>query len=267
MSHDGLASSSEATRPRLGLARSGVVWAIVIAWLLAIVAESTGRGHLLHHDALAHSHLPWLAVFGLFLLAWQVMIAAMMLPSSLPLIRLFNRVAAGQPRPMQSKLAFLGGYAVVWSAFGAAAMVGDLQLHHLVEHWTWLAERPQVIAGSVLIMAGAFQFSSLKDRCLSVCRSPGLYIMQYYRRGVRAALNIGVRHGLFCMGCCWALMLVGFAAGVANLWWMVALTAVMVFEKTGPSGDRAVKPIGLGLIGLGLLVLFVPAIADVLSAG
>jgi predicted metal-binding membrane protein len=91
--------------------------------------------------------------------------------------------------------------------------------------------------------------------------------MQYYRRGVRAALNIGVRHGLFCMGCCWALMLVGFAAGVANLWWMAALTAVMVFEKTAPGGDRAVKPIGLGLIGLGMLVLFVPPVAGVLSSG
>jgi predicted metal-binding membrane protein len=168
---------------------------------------------------------------------------------------------------MQSKLAFLGGYAVVWSVFGVAAMVGDLQLHELVERWPWLDEHHQVIAGSVLVMAGAFQFSSLKDRCLTVCRSPGLYIMQYYRRGVRAALNIGVRHGLFCMGCCWALMLVGFAAGVANLWWMAALTAVMVFEKTAPGGDRAVKPIGLGLIGLGMLVLFVPPVAGVLSSG
>ena len=261
------ASSSQATRPRPGLLRSGVIWAIAIAWLLAIVAEATGRGHLLHHDALAHSHLPLWVVLGLFLLAWQAMIAAMMLPSSLPLIRLFNRVAAGQPRPVPSKLAFLGGYAAVWSVFGVVAMVGDLQLHHLVERWPWLDEHPQVIAGSVLIMAGAFQFSSLKDRCLTVCRSPGLYIMQYYRRGVRAALNIGVRHGLFCMGCCWALMLVGFAAGVANLWWMAVLIVVMVFEKTVLGGDRAVKPIGLGLIGLGMLVLFVPPVAGVLSSG
>ena len=239
-----VASSSEAARRRPGPLRSWVGWAIAIAWLLAIVAEATGRGHLLHHDALAHSGLPLWAVLGLFLLAWQVMIAAMMLPSSLPMIRLFNRVAAGQPHPVPSKFAFLAGYAALWSVFGLFAMVGDLQLHELVERWPWLEEHHQVIAGSVLIMAGAFQFSGLKDRCLSVCRSPGLYIMQYYRRGVRAALNIGVRHGLFCMGCCWALMLVGFAAGAANLWWMFALTAVMVYEKTGPGGDRAVKPIG-----------------------
>ena len=262
----GVTPATQAIRPGPGLLRSGVAWAIAVAWLLAIVAEATGRGHLLHHDALAHSGLPLWAILGLFLLAWQVMIAAMMLPSSLPLIRLFNRVAAAQPRPMRSKLAFLGGYAVVWSAFGLVAMVGDLQLHELVERWPWLDEHHQIIAGGVLIMAGAFQFSSLKDRCLSVCRSPGLYIMQYYRRGVRPALNLGVRHGLFCMGCCWALMLVGFAAGVANLWWMVALTAVMVFEKTGRGGSRAVKPIGVGLIGLGLLVLFVPAVAGVLGS-
>jgi predicted metal-binding membrane protein len=262
----GAGPTTQAIRPQPGLLRSGVVWAIAIAWLLAIVAEATGRGHLLHHDALAHSGLPLGAILGLFLLAWQVMIAAMMLPSSLPLIRLFNRVVAAQPRPMRSKLAFLGGYAVVWSAFGLVAMVGDLQLHELVEDWHWLDEHHQIIAGGVLITAGAFQFSSLKDRCLSVCRSPGLYIMQYYRRGVRPALNLGLRHGLFCMGCCWALMLVGFAAGVANLWWMVALTAVMVFEKTGRGGSRAVKPIGIGLIGLGLLVLFVPVVAGVLGS-
>ena len=261
----GAASAGEATRPRPELLRSAVVWAIAVAWLLAIVAEATGRGELIHHDALSHSHLPLLAVLGLFLLAWQVMIAAMMLPSSLPLIRLFNRAASAQPHPIPSKLAFLGGYAALWSAFGVVALVGDLQLHHLVHHWPWLEEHPQVIAGSVLIMAGAFQFSSLKDRCLRVCRMPGLYLLQHYRRGVGAALGIGVRHGLFCMGCCWALMLVGFAAGVANLWWMVALTAVMVFEKTGPGGDRAVKPIGIGLLGLGMLVLFIPAVAGVLG--
>ena len=108
-----MTGAAQTIQARPGLLRSGVVWAIAIAWLLAIVAEATGRGHLLHHDALAHSGLPLWAILGLFLVAWQVMIAAMMLPSSLPLIRLFNRVAAAQPRSTRSKLAFLGGYALV----------------------------------------------------------------------------------------------------------------------------------------------------------
>jgi predicted metal-binding membrane protein len=107
----------------------------------------------------------------------------------------------------------------------------------------------------VLVLAGGFQFSKLKDRCLTVCRSPGGYLRQHYRRGAAAAFRLGAGHGVFCVGCCWALMLVAFAAGVASLWWMAALTAVMVFEKTGRGGRRGVRPIGVGLIALGLLML------------
>jgi predicted metal-binding membrane protein len=227
--------------------------AIAAAWAVAVAAEASGR--TLHHDALAGSGLPSWAALGLFLLAWQLMIAAMMLPSSLPLVRLFSRAGANQPRPLRAKAAFLGGYAVVWTAFGAAAFLGDLGVHRLVERWAWLAARPALLGGAVLLLAGAFQFSSLKDRCLTVCRHPAGYLLQHYRRGAAAAFRLGAGHGVFCVGCCWALMLVAFAAGVANLWWMAALTAVMVFEKTGRGARRGVRPIGLALIGLGILML------------
>jgi predicted metal-binding membrane protein len=144
---------------------------------------------------------------------------------------------------------------VVWTSFGAAAFLADLGVHRLVERSAWLATRPALIGGAVLLLAGAFQFSKLKDRCLAVCRHPAGYLLQHYRRGTGAAFRLGAGHGVFCVGCCWALMLVAFAAGVANLWWMAALTAVMVFEKTGRGGRRGVRPIGLGLIVLGLLML------------
>jgi predicted metal-binding membrane protein len=231
-----------------------LVWAIAAAWAVAVAAEMTGRGQLLHHDALAGGGLPPWAALGLFLLAWQLMIVAMMLPSSLPLIRLFDRVAANQPRPLRAKAAFLGGYAGVWTGFGAAAFLGDLAIHLLVDRWEWLAARPSLIGGAVLLLAGGFQFSNLKDRCLRVCRHPGGYLLQHYRRGTSAAFRLGVGHGVFCLGCCWALMLVAFAAGVVTLWWMAALTAVMVFEKTGQGGRRGVRPIGVGLIVLGLML-------------
>jgi hypothetical protein len=154
---------------------------------------------------------------------------------------------------------FLAGYAAVWTAFGAVAFLGDIGLHELVHRWPWLEAHPQVIAGSVLMLAGEFQFSKLKDRCLSECRHPASFLLQHYGRGVGAAFRLGRAHGLFCLGCCWALMLVGFAAGVANLWWMAVLTAVMVFEKSGRGGDRGVVPIGIALIALGGLVLIVPS--------
>jgi predicted metal-binding membrane protein len=98
-----------------------------------------------------------------------------------------------------------------------------------------------------------------------VCRHPAGYLLRYYRRGTSAAFRLGAGHGVFCVGCCWALLLVAFAAGVANLWWMAALTAVMVFERTGRGGRRGVRPIGLGLVALGVLTLPGPSVAAVRS--
>jgi predicted metal-binding membrane protein len=252
------AQAGAAARSRR-LPQPTLVWAIAAAWAVAVAAQATGRGRLLHHDAFAEGGLPPCAGLGLFLLAWRLMIVAMMLPSSLPFVRLFSRASANQPRPLRARAALLVGYAAVWTGFGAAAFLGDLGIHHLVDRWGWLATRPGVIGGSVLLLAGAFQFSGLKDRCLRVCRHPGGYLLQHYRRGTGQAFRIGAGHGLFCVGCCWALMLVAFAAGVANLWWMAALTAVMVFEKTGKEGQRGVRPIGLGLLILDALMLASPA--------
>ena len=251
------------TAVQTALGRRGVprvvVAAIAVAWTVAIAAEIMGTARLMQHDALAHSDLPLIAVLGIFVITWQLMIVAMMLPSSLPLIRLFRTAASNQPSPGRATLGLLLGYTAVWTTFGVVAFLGDLGFHRLVHGWTWLEARPQVIAGSVLLLAGAFQFSSLKERCLRECRHPGPFLLQHYGRGVQAAFRLGRAHGLFCLGCCWALMLVGFAAGVANLWWMVALTALMVFEKTGRGGERGVVPIGAGLIALGVVTLAAPA--------
>src|SRR5205807_3477578 len=196
---------------------------------------------------------------GLFLVAWQAMIAAMMLPSSLAMIRLFNRTAAAQPHADRVRSAFLGGYAAIWTGFGAAAFLFDVTVHRTVDNWPWLAQRSWLIAGGTLVLAGFFQFSSLKERCLTVCRHPGAYLLRYYRRGTGAAFQFGLGHGIFCLGCCWALMLVAFAAGLANLAWMAVFTAIMVFEKSGPGGDRGAAPIGAALLTLGALVLIHPA--------
>jgi predicted metal-binding membrane protein len=228
------------------------------AWALALVAEATGHGKALHHDALIEGGLPLWAALAIFVVAWQVMIAAMMLPSSLPLIRLFSGVSADQPQPRWVMAAFLGGYVAVSTVFGALAFMGDLGIHRTVDAWPWLAAHPWLIAGGVLMLAGAFQFSGLKDACLKQCRNPGVYLLRRYRRGVAASFRLGRDHGIFCLGCCWAIMLVSFAAGVANLAWMAVLTVIMIFEKTGRHGDRGVKPIGTGLLALGVLVLLHP---------
>ena len=149
-----------------------VLGAIAVAWALALAAQATGRGRLLGHDELIHSGLPLWAALGLHLLAWQVMVAAMMLPSSLPLVRLFATVSRNQERPGVAMSAFLAGYAVVWSVFGALAFLGDALTHDTVDATPWLATHPAVIGGGALALAGAFQFSSLKDRCLRECLTP-----------------------------------------------------------------------------------------------
>jgi predicted metal-binding membrane protein len=114
--------------------------------------------------------------------------------------------------------------------------VPALLLHRVEDSSAWLSARPWLIPASVLALAGLFQFSSLKDRRLQECRHPGPSLLRHYRRGPGATLELGLRHGLFCLGCCWALMLLMFAVGVVNLTWMAALTALMVYEKTGQLG-------------------------------
>jgi predicted metal-binding membrane protein len=232
--------------------------AIAGAWLVAVAAGTSGDAAMLDHDRLGHSALPLVTAVVLFLLAWQLMVAAMMLPSSLPMLRLFRVASAGQGRRGGVLAAFLGGYLLVWTVFGALAFVGDLALHRLVHRVPWLEARPWLLAGGVLALAGAFQFSSLKDRCLEVCRHPGVYLLRGYGRGAGQAFRLGRGHGVFCLGCCWALMLLMFAVGMANLAWMAVLAAVMAYEKTGRHGRRLTPVVGVALLTLAVVVLVQP---------
>jgi predicted metal-binding membrane protein len=242
-----------------------VLAAIAIAWVVTIAAQSSGKAVLLNHGRLIEGVRPFLrppplwVALPLFLVAWQVMVVAMMLPSSLPMVRLFRVASARQPRPAAARGAFLAGYLAVWGGFGAVAFVQDIGIHRLVAHTPWLAVHPWVIGGGALALAGAFQFSGLKERCLSECRHPGAFLIQHYRRGISGAFRLGRRHGVFCLGCCWALMLVMFAAGVANLWWMAALAVLMLYEKVGRRGDVVAPFAGAALLALAAVVLFHPA--------
>jgi predicted metal-binding membrane protein len=250
-----------AASARLGRAPAAVVAAIALAWAVSIAAQLAGLAAYVHHDVLLEHGPPfWLALIA-FLLAWQLMIAAMMLPSSLPLVRLFAAAARGQPGPGRAMAGFLSGYALVWSGFGALALVFDLGVHRSVDSIAWLGAHQWLIGGSVLALAGAFQFTRLKDACLEKCRHPAQFLLRYYERGVGGGLRLGARHGVFCVGCCWALMLVMFAAGVASLFWMALLTALMVHEKTRPAGRRAVPVTGVALLATSSVVLLYSAYA------
>jgi predicted metal-binding membrane protein len=241
--------------------------AVVLAWGVAAAAETGGFAHELHHGGLIEGGLPVWAALVLFLLAWQLMTAAMMLPSSLPFVDHFWAASRGREDARRSLAAFLGGYALVWSAFGAAAFAGDTLVHRTVDATPALEQRPWLIAGVVLLIAGAFQFSSLKERCLDECRHPAAYLLRHYRRGVPEAFRLGRGHGLFCLGCCWALMLLMFAAGFANLDWMAALAGLMAYEKIGRRGPLAARIAGVVFLAWGAVLLAQPHLLPTVLRG
>ena len=239
-----------------------ILAAVAAAWGAAVAVEASGIAGSLHHDSLLKGGPGFGPTLLLFLLGWQVMVAAMMLPSSLPLVRMFAAASVGAPDRRAALAAFLGAYALVWSAFGLLAFTGDAALHAAVAASPWLERHDWAIAPSVLLLAGAFQFTPLKDACLRACRHPASFLRRHYSRGARGGFMLGARHGLFCVGCCWALMLVMFAAGAVSLIWMAVLTALMVHEKTRPTGAQTVPVTGVVMLAAGSTLFLWAAYAN-----
>ena len=232
------------------------VWLVAGAcWIAMVGLLVTADIDIANHDVvLEHSHL-WLPLRLLaFSGAWLVMIGAMMLPSTVPMVRMFWAVSARQQRPAQARTAFAASYLLVWVGWALVALVGDTRVHWTVDHWPWLHDREPLILAATLVLAGAYQLTPLKDACLRACRSPLSMIGQHYRTGARGGWRVGFAHALNCLGCCWALMLVMFATGVGSLLWMLGLTAVMVAEKTTRAGTRLVRPVALGFVASGVLL-------------
>ncbi len=232
--------------------------AIAVAWAVCIWVELSGNAAQLHHHAIYASGRPyWLAAL-LVLAAWQLMTAAMMLPSSLGFIRYYAATAGRAPDFPVALALFLSGYFAVWTAFGLAAFTADMQVHRVVDAWPWLSAHATLIPVATLGLAALYQFTPLKEACLRACRHPGIYLMRRYRRGAINGLRLGFGHALYCLGCCWALMLVMFAAGVAHLAWMGVLAAIMYVEKATPAGNRIVAPVGAAFGALAMIALLVP---------
>jgi len=240
----------------------GAVLALLVAaaWVGLQLAQAAGRDGWLSHSTLGEAGaLSATRVLG-FLAAWLLMSVAMMLPSTFPLVRVFLTITGGSA----GLLALLCvGYLAVWTLFGAGALVADAGLHRIVEGSAWVSARPERLPGALLLVAGLFQFSPLKYSCLRQCRSPVGFVIHHWRGAWRAlrAFRIGALHGVYCVGCCWVLMLVMFAVGGAQLGWMLALAAVMFVEKAVSWGRMATRGVGVVLTVWGLGLLFgVPGI-------
>src|SRR5713101_9562731 len=157
-------------------------------------------------------------------------------------------------------LTWQGWLAKSWRSARCRLSTGSkvAKVHRLVHSWVWLYLHSWVIGAATLALAGGFQFSPLKERCLKQCRTPFSFFVRYYRKGSGAAWRLGLCHGIFCLGCCWALMLVMFGLGVGSLVSMAVLTGVMVVEKTFPGGQRLSPVLGIALLLLAVLWLAHP---------
>jgi predicted metal-binding membrane protein len=217
------------------------------AWLALWLWGASPYARYLHHDG---DLGPLAAQASLFAAGWVLMIVAMMLPSSVPLVMTFGALVRRRRRPGALVGLLLAGYLAVWTGFGLAAWVVDRGIHAAVDALPWLAAHPELILGATLLGAGLWQFSPLRDRCLDECRSPMGFVMNRWR-GVseaRESFAMGLAHGAFCVGCCWSLMLVMFGVGLANVAAMLALGGLTAIEKNLPWGRRLTRPLGVALV-------------------
>jgi predicted metal-binding membrane protein len=189
----------------------------------------------------------WLAVF----IMWAVMMAAMMLPAAMPMVSVFGTLNKSRGEASRT-IAFVAGYLALWTAFAAAATAAQwtLQTNGLLS--PMIVSMSPALSAALLVIAGAFQFTPLKHACLRACRSPLGFLLTDWRDGLWGAARMGVRHGLYCLGCCWALMALLFVGGAMNLLWIAALTLLVAMEKLAPKGDILAKALGALMIGAGI---------------
>ena len=248
-------------RDRVVVAAAIVIIA-AIAWAYTVYVAETGMGMGDMGDgmgmgmAMADMRSWSAADFGLMFVMWAVMMVAMMAPSAAPMLLMFaavNRKRREREAPYVPTGIFLAGYVIVWTAFALAATGGNWGLHQASLLTSMMgASASGFLGGSLLLAAGLFQWSPLKYACLKQCRTPMGFMMTSWRDGPRGALRMGLEHGAYCLGCCWALMLLLFVLGIMNLLWIAALAAFVLAEKVAPKAEWTSRATGVLLFGWGV---------------
>jgi len=182
---------------------------------------------------------------------WCLMSAAMMLPTFIPALRAFDDLSACGASDRAGFFALMGGYLLVWTGFSAAGAAAQVLLARNLLVAPDGSSLSLWLTAILLVLAGTYQFSSLKDACLAKCRHPLTFFLQRWEPGSIAAAGMGMRLGLYCLGCCWALMALGFVGGTMNLVWMGAATLFMTFEKLPDIGRYLTGPAGVVCVGTG----------------
>jgi predicted metal-binding membrane protein len=248
----------EALRRDRLLVISCLLLVVVLSW--AYLLTGAGMSMQAMSDMLTPmSTGPWTLGYAvLVLVMWAVMMAAMMLPSAAPMILLFATIARGRiargERPSSSGF-FTFGYIAVWSAFSLAAAALQFGLERAALMSSMMHTTSVALAGVTLIAAGLYQWTPWKQACLRQCRSPLEFIVTHWRPGARGAFSMGLRHGVYCVGCCWLLMLLLFVGGVMNFAWIAGLALFVLVEKLAPAGHWIGKGAGVLLIAWGAALL------------
>lgn len=245
-------------RDRLAVA-AGLVAITALAWLYIIyIGRTMSSSSVMTMPMAGAADLPSLAML---VPMWMVMMVAMMIPSASPTILLFTTVARGRQArgvPTASTAVFTLGYLLVWAFYATVAAVLQWELHRLALLSPAMVSARPWLGGGLLIAAGLYQWQSLKDSCLSHCRSPLGFLAAEWREGTWGALVMGIRHGSFCVGCCALLMTLLFVAGVMNLLWVAAIAIFVLIERLAPSGKRFGRAIGFALVAWGVWVIAAP---------
>jgi len=210
--------------PQLSVSVLALVALTAVSWLVLLEGSMLGDS------------------IGTFIVAWLVMMTAMMLPAAIPMILVFRLVAMPGRLTDSRTVLSVTGYLVVWTGLGVAAFAAQstfMSLERAVQVW---------FAVGVLSLAGAYQFSPLKDTCLRACRSPMDFVVLHWRSGASGAFRVGIAHGLYCLGCCWALMAVLVVAGGMGLAWVAAIGLVVFVEKVLPRGRTLSRFVGAGML-------------------
>jgi predicted metal-binding membrane protein len=204
---------------------------------------------------------PWQPIeFGYVFAMWVVMMIGMMTPSVAPMILIYARVgrqAAGAGKPFAASGWFAAGYLLAWTAFSVLATLAQWGLERAALLTPMMASASNILGAAVLILAGLYQWTPVKEACLSACRSPLGFIQSHggFRREPAGALALGLRHGIYCIGCCWALMALLFAGGIMNLLWIAALAILVLVEKALPFGWILARIAGAAFIAAGVWLL------------
>ena len=237
---------------------AGLAGVIACAWAYLVPASLDMYGHM-DGAAAWMMEATWDGRYLLLVfLMWAAMMVAMMLPSALPTILIFHRLGQNDPQvhsPARRAWAFAAGYVMAWSAFGAGATLLQWGLAEAALSSPMMVSASPWLSGAILIVAGVCQWTPLKRACLRHCRSPLAFVAEHWRPGMPGALRLGLHHGLYCVGCCWALMLLLFVGGVMSLLWIGAITAFVLLEKLAPYGAQGGRLSGLALVLAGAWVL------------